>query len=553
VTEVLRVEDPVRGTILSDPALWSSQFEGAELRVLPRRGGSVAVEGVCRPVEDEGGAWGGHVCTFRDVSALRTAEDRAATALRDLECANANLESKRSLLQTMFQSVPCGILIVDREGRIRELNPYVEELFGVRSEEALGRPMGDALGCTRLSKGACADCPAENAERCGLRCFANDAFRCGTAVRAETAFEVLSGGRRRTLRLSVGASLGRLGDEELCFLLIEDRTEVHTLRRALRTEVSFSGIVGRNAKMQELFETIREAADSTAPVIVQGESGTGKELVATAIHTHGARAAGRFVAVNCGALPDTLLESELFGYVKGAFTGAIRDRKGRFELADGGTLFLDEVGELSPAMQVKLLRVVQNGTFERLGSERTISVDVRIISATNRDLQREVAEGRFRRDLFYRLCVVPITVPPLRERSGDIPLLVDHVLARMAGARGRDALEISPEAMSLLSEHGWPGNVRELENVLQFAFVKSRGERVGPEHLPAALAKARASIRLEPSKAKRLTEESVLEALSETHGNRLQAAKRLGVSRATLYRFLDDLADARARGSTPPS
>jgi transcriptional regulator with PAS, ATPase and Fis domain len=244
--------------------------------------------------------------------------------------------------------------------------------------------------------------------------------------------------------------------------------------------------------------------------------------------------------VNCGALPDGLLESELFGHVKGAFTGAVRDKKGRFELADGGTLFLDEVGELSTAMQVKLLRVLQSGTFERVGGEKTIQVDVRIISATNKNLQREMAEGHFRGDLFYRLCAVPVTVPPLRERRGDIPLLVEHILGKIAKIQGRSELRISPEAIVRLLDHSWPGNVRELENVLQYAFIKSRGEAIEPRHLPESIMKKPEQEAPQLPRRPRLTAAQVDDALRATGGNRVRAAKQLGISRATLYRFLSD-------------
>ena len=274
-------------------------------------------------------------------------------------------------------------------------------------------------------------------------------------------------------------------DEPLCMVFsFVDITELTQLRRRLRTEQSFAGIVGRNPKMMELFDTIQEVAETQVSVLLQGESGTGKELVAAAIHNEGPRCDKPFIAVNCAALPEGILESELFGHVKGAFTGAIHDRKGRFELANGGTIFLDEVGELPGTVQVKLLRVLQEGTFERVGGEKTVRVDVRIISATNKNLTEEVAAGRFRQDLFYRLCVVPIHLPPLRQRQNDIPLLAEYLLKKALTEANREPVKISPDAIHALVDYDWPGNVRELDNALRYALIKCRNTLLLPEHLP---------------------------------------------------------------------
>ncbi len=331
--------------------------------------------------------------------------------------------------------------------------------------------------------------------------------------------------------------------ESLCMVFsFVDITELTHLRRRLKTEQSFAGIVGRNAKMLELFDTIREVAEVDVPVLIQGESGTGKELVAAAIHNESLSADKPFVPVNCGALPEGVLESELFGHVKGAFTGAVRDRKGRFELANGGTIFLDEIGELPGAMQVKLLRVLQEGTFQRVGGEETIKVDVRVISATNKNLAEEVAAGRFREDLFYRLCVVPIYLPSLRERRNDIPLLAEHLLRKALTEVGREDVGLSSEAIDVMMDYDWPGNVRELENAIQYALVKCRDNLLLPEHLPLNTLKAHIPTQPSPKKQRKrkLDAEIVRRTLEETGGNKLEAAIRLGVSRATLYRFLQE-------------
>jgi transcriptional regulator with GAF, ATPase, and Fis domain len=319
-----------------------------------------------------------------------------------------------------------------------------------------------------------------------------------------------------------------------------DLTRERALAKRVGEIEQFSGIIGRDEKMLDVFDLITDLADSNVPVFVQGESGTGKELVAAAIHNEGPRANHLFVPVNCGALPESLLESELFGHVKGAFTGAIRDKKGRFELADGGTIFLDEIGDISPSMQVKLLRVLQEGRFERVGSESTIAVDVRIISATNKDIHEEIISGTFREDLYYRLSVVPVTLPPLRDRRNDIPLLVEHTMRRIAKVAGKEGVTVSAEALDIMMSYDWPGNVRELQNWLQFALVKCRKETVIlPEHLPptAHIGGVRPKRR---RRRRKLSIEVVRGALRNVNGNKVEAARELGVSRATLYRFLND-------------
>lgn len=321
-----------------------------------------------------------------------------------------------------------------------------------------------------------------------------------------------------------------------------DISELVALRQRLKTEQSFAGIVGHDPKMLELFETVKEVAQVGVPVLIQGESGTGKELVASAIHNEGPRANKPFVPVNCGALPEGVLESELFGHVKGAFTGATDDRKGRFELADGGTIFLDEVGDIPVSMQVKLLRVLQEGTFEPVGGEKTIKVSVRVISATNKNLAEEVSAGRFREDLFYRLCVVPIYLPSLRERRNDIPLLADHLLKEAAEQSGRERIELSAEAKELMLNYDWPGNVRELENALQYVLLKCRNNLITAKHFPAKMLTRhiRQSVAKTRRRRRKLDAASVARALQKSGGNKVEAAALLGVSRATLYRFLED-------------
>lgn len=334
--------------------------------------------------------------------------------------------------------------------------------------------------------------------------------------------------------------------ETLWCVVATDVTELTRLRRKVSAQRGIAGIVGRDPAMLELSDSIRELAGEDVPVLILGESGTGKELIASAIHREGPRGAKNFVAINCGALPDTLLETELFGHVKGSFTGAHRDKKGRFELADGGSIFLDEVGELSPAMQIKLLRVLQEGTFEKVGAETSCKVDVRVISATNKDLQREVAARRFREDLYYRLSVVPLTLPPLRERLTDIPLLVAHILDEEAirsdrrhdPARPPRKVTVAREALALLVAHRWPGNIRELQNVLRFALIKCKGNVIRPEHLPPSFAAPGRSSACVKGRKPKISADAAAQALQQAGGHPGEAARSLGVSRATLYRHL---------------
>ncbi|HMP77080.1 MAG TPA: sigma-54 dependent transcriptional regulator [Kiritimatiellia bacterium] len=319
-------------------------------------------------------------------------------------------------------------------------------------------------------------------------------------------------------------------------------TENRALREQLDARYGLEQIIGQSPAMQEVFDTLRQVAPSRATVLVLGESGTGKELVAHALHRLSPRGKGPFVAVHCAALSATLLESELFGHEKGAFTGAAERRRGRFELADGGTLFLDEIGEIDAALQVKILRVLEERRFERVGGSETLDVDVRLVAATNRDLKRMVEEGKFREDLFYRLDVVTVKLPPLRERVGDLPLLVHHFVTALARENGKTLDGITPDALQALAAYDWPGNVRELRNVVERMVVLSRGDRLTlrdvPPHLrgPDEHAPARGgALSLEASE--RLM---IVRALKMNDGNVTKAAADLGISRRTLHRKLNE-------------
>jgi len=319
--------------------------------------------------------------------------------------------------------------------------------------------------------------------------------------------------------------------------------------RRLRSELSrppgFVHLLGASQALEKILKQARSVAATSATVLLTGENGTGKEMLARAIHEESPRASGPFVAVSCAALPETLIESELFGHEKGAFTNATQTRKGRFELANGGTLLLDEIGDLTPAVQVKLLRVLQERSFERVGGNKTLTVDIRLIAATNRDLEKEVAEGRFRQDLFFRLNVVPLALPPLRDRVDDIPILAAHFAAKSANRYGHAMPELTPKLIDVLQEYDWPGNVRELENLLERLVVLSNGDSLGLEFVPEKMLKILPGASTQDESTLEGAVESVKRrmiqsALQAEGGNKVAAAKKLGISRSYLHRLINE-------------
>jgi DNA-binding NtrC family response regulator len=336
--------------------------------------------------------------------------------------------------------------------------------------------------------------------------------------------------------------------------LLENRQlkeEVSSLRTLLNKRSGFESLIGASATMEALFEQMRRVAPTRSSVLIVGESGTGKELVASALHLNSPRAAERFLAINCGAIPNDILESELFGHERGAFTGALTRKIGKFELAHRGTLFLDEIGELSPALQVKLLRVLEERKIMRVGGSDLIEVDFRLIAATHRDLDKMVEDGKFREDLYYRLKVVTLPVPPLRERDGDLPLLVDFYLEQLAAEHGRSEVRLTPTALDALCRYRWPGNVRQLRNVLESLVIfGSDGQAIGLEALPAEIRDAAPSLAapIQPSNGSTRTMEdierqAILETLTRTRGHRAEAAKLLGIGLRTLQRKLAEYKD----------
>ncbi|GMO68557.1 MAG: sigma-54 dependent transcriptional regulator [Treponemataceae bacterium] len=333
-------------------------------------------------------------------------------------------------------------------------------------------------------------------------------------------------------------------------LIVRRALEAHTLalrhknlEDELRSKTSFESIIGKDAEMQKIFTVLQKAADSKASILITGESGVGKELIADALHNISSRRDKPFIQVHCAALSETLLESELFGHEKGAFTGAVARRRGRFELAHGGTIFLDEIGEINQSVQIKILRVLQEKKFERVGGEETIDVDIRIVAATNRDLKKEIAEGRFREDLYYRLNVVHIHVPPLRERRADIPLLVNAFLKEAAAENGKHVIGIDNKARAVLYGYGWPGNIRELKNCIESAVVMASGETITIDDLPPGIAESAGDGAGSLSIPAGLTLEEaekryILQSLAANKDNKSRTALTLGIGRKTLHRKL---------------
>jgi PAS domain S-box-containing protein len=373
-------------------------------------------------------------------------------------------------LERILDNLMEGIIAHDVERRIFFFNRAAEKITGYTKSEVEGRDCHEAFG----------------GPFCGGRCaFSEDTPNALGHVDYPLNI-VTRGGEPRRLEMSVTGMTDETGSLVGVLAAFRDVTDLIGSQIKLGSITNFAGIIGQGSRILKIFEQIRQLATNDYPVHIWGETGTGKELVAAAIHNESRRGGGPFVPVNCAALPEGTLESELFGHVQGAFTGALRDKRGRFELANQGTLFLDEIAELPNFVQVKLLRVLQEGKFERVGAEKTTSANVRIISATNRDLKQEVERGRFREDLYYRINVVPIHIPPLRKRRSDIPLLLEHFLDQ-AREEGQKSQGFSKTSLALMTDYPWPGNVRELQSAVRFALVKARGRIIQPDHLPMEL------------------------------------------------------------------
>ena len=451
----------------------------------------------------------------------------------------------RDNLNLVLDNLKMGV-IAHTPGRIITVfNKEAEKITGYSKEEVIGQ-----------------DCHVVfQAPFCGGKCsFCGPVPDLNSDTKEYPITTLTKSGETRHLEMTVSALIDNEGIFQGVIASFKDMTD--SIQTSLRAEnlSNFAGIIGKDKAMQDIFRQIRDVALYNYPVHVSGDTGTGKERVACAIHDISSYGNGAFVPVNCGAIPEGIVESELFGHVKGAFSGAVKERKGRFELADKGTLFLDEVAELPLKTQVKLLRFLQEGSFEKVGGEKKVSVDVRIISATNKDLKEEVKAGRFREDLFYRLNVIPIHLPPLRQRKQDIPLLAAHFLKEAEEESGNPVPNLADDTLAVMLDYRWPGNVRELKNVIQFSVVRSRGKAILPRDLPRDMIRdaqaAPYTEAPEPADTEislirgKLTPDSVRAALTKTGGNKSKAARVLGVGRATLYRFLAQQEEIRAFADT---
>jgi PAS domain S-box-containing protein len=438
-----------------------------------------------------------------------------------------------------------GVFVLDGKGVITFWNRSMERITGYGSEEAIGSSCA-ILNFNRCFGKSCPTGPGEcdifKYERIdGKECFLRD--KKGNDVPVVKSARIVK---------------DKNGEVKGVVETVTDLTELHKARhdaeeanRRLGEIYCFDNIIGKSDFMQQVFASIEAAATSESTVLIQGESGTGKELVAGAIHYNSSRREEPFVIVNCSALSESLLESELFGHSRGSFTGAVRDRKGRFEEAQGGTLFLDEIGELSPFIQVKLLRVLQEREVERVGESKKRKLDIRVITATNRELYKLVKEGGFREDLYYRLKVFPVSIPPLRERKEDVPLLISHFIDRQNRKTGKRITGMSRSAMRLLLDYNWPGNVRELENTIEHAFVLCNVEHIDLFDLPVEIRKMEypsVSTGLPPvdergsafdaTSRKKLTREYLMEVLGASDWNKAEVGRRLGVSRAAVWKYM---------------
>jgi PAS domain S-box-containing protein len=423
------------------------------------------------------------------------------------------------IARVIFDSITDGVFTVDRNCIITSFNRAAERITGFNAQSAIGKH------CFEIFR----------TEICHKRCALRDTMANHRPVENARVTIITHDGKEATISVSTT----ELRDDDGEFVggveFFRDVSEVEHLRERLDQSKVVEGLVATSPSMRRMIGMLPNIAESECNVLLQGPSGTGKELFAQAIHALSPRRYGPYIKLNCGALPATLLESELFGYVKGAFTDAKRDKPGRFALANGGTLLLDEIGEMDTSLQVKLLRVLNNGEYQPLGSTKTLRTDARIITATNANLKRAIRDGSFREDLYFRINVVALDLPALHERPEDIPLLVDHFVKELCARKSAPVCEVSPEVLGIFRKYAFPGNVRELENAVEHALVMCQGEEIRPAHLPehiVAESEGRNGFVFEAKNEKEIIEE----ALQRHHGNRAKVAEELGMHRSTLWR-----------------
>ncbi len=429
--------------------------------------------------------------------------------------------------EAVLSSITDGVFTIDASGRITCFNRAAEEITGFSATEAIGRP------CHEIFR----------ADICGEACALRYTIDTGRPVVNLMVHITTADGSRVPVAISTSPFRNEKGELEGGVETFRDLGQVEHLRKALEQTYTYGDIISKSDSMRRITDILPTVAASESTVLVRGESGTGKELVARAMHDLSPRKNGPFIPVNCAGIPETLIEAELFGHAAGAFTGALKARQGRFARAEGGTLFLDEIGDLPLDLQAKLLRVLQERVYEPLGSSKTLQTDVRIVAATNHDLTAMVTEGQFREDLYYRINVFDIELPPLRARHGDVPILVDHFVGHFSAVSDKHVLGVSPDVLAVLLAHDYPGNVRELKNIIEHAVVLCTGSMIREEHLPRHL--------LDQAPKSETTGEStflddcerrtILSALRENHWNRLAAAKQLGIHKTTLFRKIRKL------------
>lgn len=430
----------------------------------------------------------------------------------------------------ILDSIADGVFTVDSDLKVTSFNRSAEKITGIKKEEAIGRYCWEVF----------------RASICEKRCSLKHTMNTGHPVLNQSIYVV----NLRGDRIPVSISTALLKDERGQVIggveTFRDLSVVEELRKELTRRHSFQDILSKNKEMRRLFGILEQVSESGATILLEGESGTGKELFAKAIHALSPRKTGPLITINCGSLPDTLLESELFGYEKGAHSTAFKDKPGRLAMADGGTLFLDEIGDISPALQVRLLRVLQDKTFEPLGSTKSLKTDVRIVAATNKNLVKLVAEGMFRQDLFYRINVVKLVLPPLRDRREDIPLLVEHFIRKFCHLGGKEIQGLSAEALPLLMSYDYPGNVRELENIIEYATVVCKNGMIGVEHLPdffkhSEKSEPRNPYAPKPSSLEEMERSYIFETLKRNQWNRAATAAEMGIHPTTLWRKMKRL------------
>jgi PAS domain S-box-containing protein len=430
--------------------------------------------------------------------------------------------------KVILSSIADGVFTVDSERRITSFNPAAERITGMAASEALGRKCYEVFH---------ADC-------CEDGCLLERTLHTGREAIDQPVNITSSTGERIPISISTAVLRDADGNVLGAVETFRDLSTIEHLRKELARNYSFEDIISKSPLIHKLFAILPDVAESDSTVLIQGPSGSGKELFARAIHNLSPRRERKYVVINCGTLPVQLFESELFGYVKGAFTDAKRDKPGKLAAADGGTVFLDEVAELPMSTQVKLLRVLQQREYEPLGSTETVSVNIRVVAATNQDLRELVAQGKFRDDLYFRLAVVRFDLPPLRDRREDIPYLVDHFIKKNNARRGKNVIGVSPDVMSILMRHDFPGNVRELENIIEYCFVVCHGSVIQRQHLPREVLNSMTEpatpeeARKDPLTRVADERERIKAVLAMHGGNRSRAARELGIDRTTLWRKL---------------